>query len=224
MKVLSLSLYGSCARGEETSTSDIDLFAIHDQKKYQMIIRGRVNIALYPKELAIDMMKKGNLFALHLKHEGLPVFNKKLFDSITDNFIYKECYSREITNALLLGNYIVNNHMKIRNIAMMNKRISWCVRTILIAKGAEIRSPFFSTQRLSNAFIFENTNPEKIAQLIQLKNSKFKDEIAITAACGFFNEIENQQRTILEKEIPDHFILKTIKRLSSDDEINGYSY
>jgi len=224
MKILCMALYGSCARGEETSGSDIDLFAIHNQNKYQMIVRGRVNIALYPHELAIKIMKSGNLFALHLRNEGIPVFNDSLYEDIISYFRHKDCYTEDITKALFLAEYIVHNHNKIKNIAMMNKRISWCARTILIAISTELKTPYFSTGKLSTVFHFNELNSSDIINIIELKNIKYKDIDKLMKASVFFDNIKEQRNISLDAFIPDYFIRKSIDALSSDNSFKGCLY
>ncbi|HFS2635732.1 TPA: nucleotidyltransferase domain-containing protein, partial [Escherichia coli] len=102
MDIKSLVIYGSTARGDQTEASDVDMFAIYDGLHYKMIVKGKLNIAMYPVALAKKIMEGGSLFALHLKEEGLPIFNEELFESISSSFKYKENYSDDIDTATKL--------------------------------------------------------------------------------------------------------------------------
>lgn len=73
-------------------------------------------------------------------------FNPKIFDELKNEFQYKENYNIDIATAFYLANVILNEKDNISNWAVANKRISWCVRTILISISVENRKPVFSKE------------------------------------------------------------------------------
>ncbi|SEJ46168.1 Nucleotidyltransferase domain-containing protein [Azotobacter beijerinckii] len=168
MSILSLVIYGSRARNDHAPESDTDLFAITDDANYKMIVVGSTNIACYPRETALERAKSGELFFFHIVKEGTPIYDPGYeFDKLKNAFTPKNNYQKEIINATELGYALVDNTETIRNQALLNKRIAWCVRSILIAKTAELGSPIFSKKGL-----IKYANDHDITDLIDLKNSK----------------------------------------------------
>lgn len=224
MNTKCLALYGSCARGDDTSQSDIDFFTIHDENEYRMLVKGRLNFAMYPMNKAIEIMQNGSLFALHIKCEGKPVLNAPLFNSLINNFKYKDSYKDEIITATILANFIVKNSKKIRNQKLMNKNLAWCIRTILIAKSAENRTPLFSKKLLSSAYHNEIISEEEVSSLIDLKSESKQIGSAIHLARKFI-ECHCPKISINNMTSGNHvFLERSIKRLISDtsDSTAGY--
>ncbi|OOH80392.1 hypothetical protein BOW65_10965 [Pseudomonas koreensis] len=174
MAILALALYGSRARGDSNEHSDIDFFAITDDSDYKMMVTGNTNIACYPLSLAVERAKDGDLFVLHICLEAKELYstNSELSD-LRDLFQYKNDYEREISMASDLAWFLVESGSNFRNFTLLNKRIAWCVRTILIAKSAEARSAVFSSLELAK---FSGTS--RTAKLIQGKNETiFRPEL-----------------------------------------------
>lgn len=167
MAILALALYGSSARGDNNELSDVDLFAITDDDEYRMLVDGKINMACYPLPLALERARDGDLFILHICTEAkeLYAFSGE-FQQLKTAFCYKETYSREIANASNLAWFLVDAGSNFRNFNLLNKRIAWCVRTILIAKSAEIKMPCFAASELSKFSGVPHT-----AMLIDGKNS-----------------------------------------------------
>lgn len=151
MNISTLVLYGSCARGDNNSTSDVDLFALTTSDDYRMVVKSKINLAMYPKSLAIDMAKRGELFMLHIVEEGKPLIDLNgEFRSLRESFVYRKSYAHEISNAGGLGWAIRRFGSSVRNQALVNRRIAWCVRTVLIAKAAEEEKAIFSAEALTH--------------------------------------------------------------------------
>jgi len=166
MAILALALYGSRARGDSNEHSDIDFFAITDDRDYKMLVTGNTNVACYPTDLAIARAKDGDLFLLHICLEAKEIYSTNSeISNLRETFQYKESYDREISMASDLAWFLVDSGASFRNSVLLNKRIAWCVRTILIAKSAEARSAVFSSRELA---IFSGS--ARTATLIQGKN------------------------------------------------------
>lgn len=167
MAILALALYGSSARGDNNELSDVDLFAITDDDEYRMLVDGKINMACYPLPLALERAKDGDLFILHICTEAKEIYAfSGEFQQLKTTYCYKETYSREIAHASDLAWFLVDTGSHFRNFTLLNKRIAWCVRTILIAKSAEIKTPCFAASDLST---FSGT--PHTALLIDGKNS-----------------------------------------------------
>lgn len=168
MAILSLALYGSRARGDYNDSSDIDLFAITNEEHYRMIIRGNSNLACYPKNLAIERAKNGDLFILHICEESKEIYSNGFeINNIKSAFEYKKDYSYEKLCASDLAWFLIDFNSNFRDVLLLNKRIAWCVRTILIASSAEIKSPVFSKDRL-----VDFSGKKIVSELITIKESK----------------------------------------------------
>ena len=167
INISSLIIYGSCARGTNTTTSDVDLLSITSEGEYRMVVQNKINLALYPRSLAVKMAKGGELFMLHIVREGRPLidFNND-FEFLQNNFEFKKSYSKEIEDATNLGRAILEFGSNIKNKSLINKRLAWCVRTITIAKAAEQKLSIFSAVGLS-----EFLHDKSILELIENKNN-----------------------------------------------------
>nr|WKF55579.1 hypothetical protein HUO10_000023 [Paraburkholderia busanensis] len=150
MAILSLALYGSRARHDEDAQSDVDLFAISDDDQYQMIVQSKTNIASYPRELALERAKQGDLFMLHIVSESKTLYdtNNELL-TLKNSFVFKNSYLPEIKFASDIAHMLIDHANTSNNYSFINKRIAWCVRTILIAQAANERLSIFSAARLA---------------------------------------------------------------------------
>lgn len=68
-EAIAVMLYGSCARGDATPDSDIDLLQLAEKgsSHYQV---GPVSVSVYTTDELARMCRAGSLFALHLSAEG----------------------------------------------------------------------------------------------------------------------------------------------------------
>lgn len=166
MSIETLILYGSRARGDQDEMSDVDLFAITNSGAYSMIVKNKTNLAAYPFELASQMAENGDIFLLHILEEGKVIYDSgSKFETLKSNFRYKETYEEEIKNASDLGWLIVRHASQATNITLINRRIAWCVRTVLIAKSVEQRYPRFAATALA-----EFAKDSNVIGLIKIKN------------------------------------------------------
>ena len=171
-----LILFGSHARGDQTIESDIDLLGINESKKFTVRNIDSVNFSFYSPTKALDMSCNGDLFFLHIIKEGKCLFNEVFFTQLKSSFRFKNSYIDEASVAFYLALKIFENKDKIINWPVANKRISWCVRTILIALSAENKTPYFSKSQLSLALINNGFSFEDSILLIDAKNKKEKSD------------------------------------------------
>lgn len=218
MNIKSLAIYGSTARGERSSNSDVDCFAIYDESYYKMVVKGSVNIAFYPVSLAEKIMKEGSIFALHINKEAVPYFNEQLFSEVVSLFQYKAHYNYEIDTASKLLQFILKYEKKIKNKSLMNKRISWCVRTILISMSAMKREPIFSKDKLSQVFSNNLILEKELMQLIALKSSHVSEKKDLELVGKFLNAYSQE----ILSENNDKFLTKSMSRLISGSSVIGY--
>lgn len=172
MNVSSLIIYGSFARGDNVATSDVDLLSLTSDGDYRMIVQNKINLALYPKPDAFEMARTGELFMLHIVREGRALIDFDAdFEKLKSDFQFKTSYGTEIANATSLGWALIQLGREVKNFVLVNKRVAWCIRTILIAKAAEQKEAIFSTQALSRF-----ANDPSIEKLIENKNSSISNQ------------------------------------------------
>lgn len=230
MPILSLVVYGSRARKDNTAESDTDLFAITDDNRYEMIIEGNTNIACYPLPLAISRAKGGDLFFMHLVLEAMAIYDPTdSFTKIKESFEKRKDYITEITHASELGFALIAYARHMQDYYLLNKRLAWCLRTILIARSAEMGKPTFSKEGL--ALLFNNKN---LAELIALKDSTNYAAKAYPEFRSAFMTHGVYPDKVMPTDISDlveYFSsrqnsmgLKTARLLSNDVELEGYAW
>lgn len=167
-----LALFGSTARCEREFDSDIDLLGVYDKKIIANSSESIVNLYLYPEKILLEKMESGDLFALHLVKESLPIYGNECLDKIFSKFKYKETYIYEIGVALFIAKIIIRKYNSISNKSLANKKLSWSIRTIIIAISAQDRTPVFSKKSLAEYLTLSSTNPQDLLSLINAKRIK----------------------------------------------------
>ena len=228
MTILALLVYGSRAREDHSVDSDTDLFAITDDERYEMIVEGTTNIACYPLAQAISRAEGGDLFFMHITLEAKAIYDpSRAFEKIKKSFVKKDSYASEISNASELGFALIAHAEQIQDYYLLNKRLAWCLRTILIARAAELERPTFSKEGLGE--VFQDPN---LIELIALKDCE-----AYTAkAYPRFHSAFLKHGISPSVEMPEDFSdlmayflsrdnmmgLKTARLLHNEIEFDGY--
>lgn len=212
-----LILFGSHARGDQTIESDIDLLGINESKKFTVRNIDSVNFSFYSPTKALDMSCNGDLFFLHIIKEGKCLFNEVFFTQLKSSFRFKNSYIDEASVAFYLALKIFENKDKIINWPVANKRISWCVRTILIALSAENKTPYFSKSQLSLALINNGFSFEDSVLLIDAKNKKEKSDYILNLLLYFTVKYSFLKSKIKKKD----FYSSSIVHVTLDTIINS---
>lgn len=145
MMVNALILFGSCARGDQTKNSDVDMLAIHDDKNYRIAEYEKLNFSFYPEQTLRWMMLNGELFALHLATESKIIFqNNNVASNLFNLFQFKTSYAATIDEANKLAWSIIKYYNKINKPDLCNKRLVWCIRTICAANAASQKKNCFA--------------------------------------------------------------------------------
>lgn len=230
MTILALALYGSRARGDNSEQSDVDLFAITDEHEYRMMVNGKINVACYPFPLALERAAEGDLFILHICSEAKELYQSfGELNELKSTFCYKENYFLEVSRASDLAWFLVESGSDFRNFTLLNKRIAWCVRTILIAKSAQTKDPCFATSKLvefsgmqHTVMLIEGKNstlfqPELIERLIEflkkmgMPRPNVKKSKALTEYSNIFKATSNSMG------------LKTLRSIQGDAAAENYA-
>lgn len=148
--LLSLILFGSRARGDHRVASDVDLLGVVDGGaiKEEVASRG-TSFYRYPIETLRSKAADGDLFTLHLSLEGKVLHDTaSVFASVCEAFRFKESYNDEIREASAVIYFLLSRRQFLET-RPSRKRLIWGIRTILIARSAEQRTPAFSSSALS---------------------------------------------------------------------------
>ncbi|EEE44249.1 anti-phage Hailong system nucleotidyltransferase HalB [Roseibium alexandrii] len=202
-----LMLYGSAARRDTDENSDIDLLAVcNTDLPYSHKVNG-IEIQFMNADKLIEMGQSGNLFAMHLAYEGQVIFDfSGHFSRLKDSAVPKKSYSEERKKALDLG-WFLHDFGEEYDPALVNKRIAWCVRTVVISLLAEKGEIAFSPAVLAERFpLYEvpfliglrRSNLQSHARMIRLNSflmgfcAMRPDASSPTEFLDYFNETQNE--------------------------------
>ena len=169
-----LAIFGSTARNERSFDSDIDMIGIYDEKKISSVSKGNVSLFLYPETILREKMTSGDLFALHLVKESIPIYGHEQLESIYKDFKYKKNYAMEINTAIKVSDEIISRYKSLSDYKEANKKMAWCLRTVIISISAQDKTPVFSKKSLSEYVKIEDIEPRIILALINVKSIRGK--------------------------------------------------
>ncbi|WP_105385215.1 anti-phage Hailong system nucleotidyltransferase HalB [Neorhizobium alkalisoli] len=150
MTISAMFLFGSHARGDEDIYSDTDLLLISQDDRPQHVQKGHLSTSIYPLEDLLKRARDGDLFVCHIAREAKAIYDPSdQLELLRQHFALRASYEREILLASDLGWFIIDFGYKSHLQSLLNRRIAWCVRTILIAKSAELKRPVFSAAELA---------------------------------------------------------------------------
>ena len=153
--------------------------------KVHHISIGHLSMFQYPWPTLLNCASNGNLFVCHLVREARPIFDPDDYlPRLREAFVFRNDYSMEIEHAMDLGWYLVRFGDQI-NSRLLTKRVLWCVRTVLIARGAEQCDPAFSHRHLA-----ERTQSAAGRDLLIRRQHETRDAL----------EVRNRLRLFFEEE------------------------
>ncbi|MGN7713722.1 anti-phage Hailong system nucleotidyltransferase HalB [Agrobacterium radiobacter] len=172
MTATAMLLFGSHARGDQDARSDTDLLLITQEDTPRHVMNGHVSTSFYSFEDLRSRAQNGDLFVCHIVRESIPIYDPiSQLKLLRSEFRLRLSYEDEIQRATDLGWFLVDHGTSITNPSLVNKRIAWCVRTILISRSAESGKPVFSALSLA----------EFAGSLFVLTLIKNKDEDIVNA-------------------------------------------
>jgi predicted nucleotidyltransferase len=150
MPVVATLLFGSLARSDSAEGSDTDLLMIDLDQETRHVSVGHLSLFLYPwSRLKADALA-GDLFVCHLAREAKPLIDPDGYlPKLQEAFAFKPSYRDEIERATDLAWFLVKFGDEL-NPSLLFKRALWCIRTILIARSAELQTPVFAPERLAD--------------------------------------------------------------------------
>ena len=222
MRTLALILFGSYARGTQNLSSDIDLLAITDGPRARKRTFGNTELQFVNTEDMSAMANRGDLFALHLAFEGVPIADEHgAFRSFKSKLRIRSDYEIEKQHSVDLASYLIMYGRNARTSGLVNKRLAWCIRTYCIAILAEQGRMIFSPEGISNAF-----PSEAIRSLITSRRSEHSDDVRFELVREFFEFfdleplIEDSEENYLSKFLlsSNHVGLATMKEMAEGEQ------
>ena len=142
--ISAILLFGSRAREDSGRGSDTDLLLIAPPGTPRHKSIGHLSMFFYSWEKLLQDARDGDLFVCHIVNEAMPVFDPLgQLDQLRSAFRLRRNYSREIAQARDLG-WLLDRHAAAFAPSVVVRRMIWCVRTILIARRAELGAPAFA--------------------------------------------------------------------------------
>ena len=184
MPLWSMAVFGSRARGDDDPKSDIDILLITSGKKPRLVNKDRLSFSLYPSKWLLKKAQAGDLFVFHLVREAKVIYDSRGdFARMCVAFQQKDSYELEIRQASTLGWFLYRYGAEFDSYNQINRRMAWCVRTILIARTAEAGEPVFSAAALSRF-----AKSRAVEQLIKNKSDDDLNPENFALFLGFLEE------------------------------------
>ncbi|MFI4973076.1 MAG: nucleotidyltransferase domain-containing protein [Caulobacterales bacterium] len=150
MTVSTVALFGSRARGDQEDGSDIDLLLVTQEDRPRHVTMGNLSLSFYPLEDLLAGARQGDLFVCHLCQEAKPIYDPAHeLGRLRSALRLRASYSDVVKKASDLAWYLARYGGQLPHAHLVNRRIAWCVRTILISRAAELRRPVFSAGQLA---------------------------------------------------------------------------
>lgn len=173
MAILGVALFGSRAREDGGAESDTDLLALTTDRQPSYTVRNGVVLSSFPYGLMLQRAGLGDLFVLHINTEATVLYQSPafpVFTTIKESFRFKDNYSREIGLSSDVGWFLLRFGDRLRSAKLLNARMAWVTRTILIAKAAAQQRPIFGARQLA-----EFSGSPDVFTLIENRNSSERD-------------------------------------------------
>ena len=182
--VVAAALFGSRARGDHEENSDTDILLVTSGTKPKHILEGSFSLSFYSQDDLIEKARSGDLFVCHIVYEAKPLQDQNgFFDHLKQHFHFRNSYNQEIEYASDLGWFLFHHSKLFENYKITNKRIAWCVRTILIAHSAEKKDPIFAASRLA-----ESVDSPTVRKLINNKDVDQLDKKLLKEFASFLED------------------------------------
>jgi hypothetical protein len=186
-EVSAILLFGSRARRDDARGSDTDLLLIVPAGEPKHLSFDNFSMFLYAWPKLLADAAGGDLFVCHLAREAKPVFDPgDRLGRLRAAFRLRADYGEAIGHACDLG-WFLDRFGATLNTGIVARRMIWCVRTILIAKSAQMGMPSFAPQALAR-FSTSDVAPDLLAARHQRRfdaqlRARFRR--FMTDECGF---------------------------------------
>lgn len=219
-------LFGSAARRENGPESDLDILVARDGGSVSSIKKDRVEVQITPMHTLIEDAKNGDLFMIHIAFEGVAISDPSgFFQELKEVCHIRRNYDDERNEARLLACYILSIGGKFDGSYFLNKRLAWCIRTIVISQAVEAGRIIFSPNGLRDFY-----SKMDIGNLLSLRRSNahpstysesLREFLEMEGAKGLLHKTSDQLRTELF-QFGRSLSVATVRRLDGQDFTDRY--
>ena len=150
MSIICIALFGSFARRDERPDSDLDILAVTDESGHRLKGDRHVKFTFASREAMIADAMVGDLIILHILKEAIFLYDPMEFrEDLEARFKFLDNYNETKRNAADVGWFLCDFGLKLADGGFACRRAAWVVRTILVARSAEERSPVFAAAKLT---------------------------------------------------------------------------
>ena len=204
------------ARGDAAEGSDVDILVAAKGGRIGSRKFSGVEIQFTPKSELLSMAARGDLFAIHLAYEAHIISDPSgFFRHFKSELRIRRNYNSEAEKALALAAYLCKRGTKPSQRAIRDKRIAWCVRTVLISRMIDDGRIIFSPQALASHFE-ESYLPNLIALRRQSHKKYLKSELKqfiLVFGGEEFIRLSSQELKARFKEQENNVALTTLSSL-----------
>ncbi|WP_225768531.1 nucleotidyltransferase domain-containing protein [Inquilinus sp. Marseille-Q2685] len=169
MMLVAAFLFGSRARCDHKASSDIDILIVTKESSHDHANFGNLSITIISHSDLEVQAKRGDLFVWHIVAEATPLYDPNDYlPDLRSKFILRSDYDDVVSHASELAWYLIRFGKRLGDERLANRRVAWCIRTILIARSAERGLPAFSASALA-AF----AGDAEIASVINRKGDRW---------------------------------------------------
>lgn len=146
-----LLLYGSCARGDQDPSSDIDILQVTPAHSAPYA-RGKLNITCYTAGQLTTLARSGSLFVRHLVLEAVPLIDPdNILGTLQAEYVEPRSYQavfKEVVGALPIVAIAENAFNE--NPCHYSSTAAYLLRTYVYAKAFDLGSGSFSMRHVAN--------------------------------------------------------------------------
>lgn len=198
-------LFGSLARGDSSNESDIDILVAAPKGRLASVKEGAAEIQHTPQEKLLEMANRGDLFAIHLAYEAKVISDpSNFFQDFKFQLTIRRDYSKERQWAFSLLAYLLTSESFSEKYELRNKRIAWCVRTVLISLLIERGRIIFSPAKIAKEY-----PAPFVGRLISLRRNTSSEDQYLKDSLAFLKHFDQTALAKLStSELEEMFIIE----------------
>jgi hypothetical protein len=186
-------LYGSCARGDARSHSDVDLLVLDDSHESHLHLPERFSLTVYTPNHLRGMARRGSLFVLHLRQESKILIDRhNVIPSLLNEWVAPNY--RRLREGMKAAATALDFASKVVPALELRRAVLFVLRSVLYAACAERGRPSFAMSSVA-----QTLDDTRIANLFSGIDAK-SDEYILAESKVLF---ESYLGRLMETEFED---------------------